>query len=111
MRLFLIIIYQPALSRSLQHAQHIFKRIIGHALTHMPREIGSLGILSQSATEISFSNGSHLRVDTSLRGGTCQVVLISEFGKTCARSPQKADEIVAGTLNTLSAKGVAIIDI
>ena len=97
-------------SYSLQHAQHIFKRIIGHALTHMPREIGSLGILSQSATEISFSNGSHLRVDTSLRGGTCQVVLISEFGKTCARSPQKADEIVAGTLNTLSAKGVAIIE-
>ncbi|MDP2652169.1 MAG: hypothetical protein Q8O94_03465, partial [bacterium] len=33
-----------------------------------------------------------------------------EFGKTCARSPAKADEIVAGTLNTLSQDGRIIIE-
>ena len=97
-------------SYSLQHAQHIFKRIIGHALDHMPKEIGNIGIVQRSAHEITFSNGSFLRVDTTLRGGTCQVVLISEFGKTCARSPQKSEEIIAGTLNTLSADGIAIIE-
>lgn len=97
-------------SYSLQHAQHILKRIIGHALDKLPPGLGDAGIIQRSAHEISFSNGSFLRVDTTLRGGTCQVVLVSEFGKTCARSPQKAEEIVAGTLNTLSQSGIAIIE-
>jgi len=97
-------------SYSLQHAQHIFKRIIGHALENMPHELKPVGIVQHSAHEITFSNGSFLRVDTTLRGGTCQLVLISEFGKTCARSPQKAEEIVTGTLNTLSQSGIAIIE-
>lgn len=97
-------------SYSLQHAQHIFKRIIGHALDNMPREIGNVGIVQRSAHEITFSNGSFLRVDTTLRGGTCQVVLVSEFGKTCARSPQKAEEIVTGTLQTVAKDGLIIIE-
>ncbi len=97
-------------SYSLQHAQHIFKKIIGHALQHMPPEIGRLGIKQQSATELVLHNGSSLRVDTSLRGGTCQLILISEFGKTCARSPAKAEEIVAGTLNTVPSTGRVIIE-
>lgn len=97
-------------SYSLQHAQHIFKRIIGHALDNMPKELGDIGIVQRSAHEITFSNGSFLRVDTTLRGGTCQVVLVSEFGKTCARSPQKAEEIVTGTLQTVSKDGLIIIE-
>ncbi len=97
-------------SYSLEHAQHIFKRIIGNALDYMPPEIKPLGINNRSAREISFNNGSFLRVDTTLRGGAYQLVLVSEFGKTCARSPQKAEEIVTGTLNTLSQNGVAIIE-
>ena len=97
-------------SYSMEHSQHIFKRIIGHALDYMPKEIRPLGINNRSAREISFNNGSFLRVDTTLRGGAYQLVLVSEFGKTCARSPQKAEEIVTGTLNTLSQSGVAIIE-
>ncbi len=97
-------------SYSLEHAQHIFKRIIGHALDFMPSEVKPLGINNRSAREISFNNGSYLRVDTTLRGGAYQLVLVSEFGKTCARSPQKAEEIVTGTLNTLSQNGTAIIE-
>jgi hypothetical protein len=97
-------------SYSLQHAQHIFKRIIGHALDNLPKDLGNIGIIQQSANEITFSNGSHLRVDTTLRGGTCQIVLVSEFGKTCARSPQKAEEIITGTLQTVAQEGKIIIE-
>lgn len=97
-------------SYSLQHAQHIFKKIIGHALDNLPKQIGHVGIVGRSATEITLHNGSSLRVDTSLRGGTCQLILISEFGKTCARSPAKAEEIVAGTLNTVPTSGRVIIE-
>lgn len=98
-------------SYSLEHATHIYKRIIGHALETMLPEIRHLiGITSQSAREISFSNGSFLRVDTSLRGGSYQSILVSEFGKTCARSPQKAEEVITGTLQTVGKEGKIVIE-
>jgi len=98
-------------SYSLEHAQHIYKRIIGHALETFPKDLTPyLGVVSQSAREISFSNGSFLRVDTSLRGGSYQNVLVSEFGKTCARSPQKAEEVVTGTLQAVGKEGKVSIE-
>lgn len=54
-----------------------------------------------SATEMRFSNGSVFRVSTSLRSGTVQLLHISEFGKICRESRYKADEIIAGALNTV----------
>ncbi len=98
-------------SYSLEHAQHIFKKIIGHALDTLPNEIKSLaGIVQRSAREISFNNGSSLRVDTTLRGGSYPLVLISEFGKTCARNPQKAEEVITGTLQAVPKDGQVIIE-
>lgn len=98
-------------SYSLEHAQHIFKRIIGHALDTLPSEIKHLaGIVQRSAREISFNNGSSLRVDTTLRGGSYPLVLVSEFGKTCARNPQKAEEVITGTLQAVPVDGKVIIE-
>lgn len=98
-------------SYSLEHAQHIFKKIIGHALDTLPKDIKPyVGITGRSAREITFSNGSSLRVDTTLRGGSYQKILVSEFGKTCARSPQKAEEVVAGTLQAVGSSGSITIE-
>lgn len=98
-------------SYSLEHAQHIFKRIIGHALETLTPYAKSKAVITQySAREISFANGSFLRVDTTLRGGAYQLVLVSEYGKTCARNPIKAEEVITGTLNTLSQDSKAIIE-
>lgn len=98
-------------SYSLEHAQHIFKRIIGHALDTLPTEFKALtGIVQRSAREITFNNGSSLRVDTTLRGGSYPLVLVSEFGKTCARNPQKAEEVITGTLQAVPKDGKVIIE-
>jgi len=98
-------------SYSREHAQHILKRIIGHALDTWLKEYKAIfNVVSRSATEISFSNGSVLRVDTTLRGGTYLHVLVSEFGKTCARNPQKAEEVITGTLNAVPIKGKIVIE-
>lgn len=98
-------------SYSMEHAQHIFKKIIGHALDTLPAPIrNNLKITQHSAREITFANGSSLRVDTSLRGGSYPLVLISEFGKTCARNPQKAEEVITGTLQAVPKDGVVIIE-
>jgi hypothetical protein len=98
-------------SYSLEHAQHIFKRIIGHALDSLTPIAKQLcGIVQRSAREITFVNGSYLRVDTTLRGGAYQLVLVSEFGKTCARNPIKAEEVVTGTLQSVPSTGRIIIE-
>lgn len=96
-------------SYSLEHAQHIFKRIIGHALDNLPPWL-RVDVINRSAREITFSNGSILRVDTTLRGGAYQLVLVSEFGKTCARNPQKAEEVITGTLQAVPRDGTVIIE-
>lgn len=98
-------------SYSMEHAQHIFKKIIGHALDTLPKEMrGLIGITQRSAREITFNNGSSLRVDTTLRGGSYPLVLVSEFGKTCARNPQKAEEVITGTLQAVPRDGKVIIE-
>jgi hypothetical protein len=98
-------------SYSLEHAQHIFKKIIGHALDNLdPYLKERLGIVSRSAREINFNNGSSIRVDTTLRGGSYQLVLVSEFGKTCARNPVKAEEVITGTLQSVPRDGKIIIE-
>lgn len=98
-------------SYSLEHAQHIFKRIIGHALDTFPEELKPLlNITQRSAREINFDNGSSLRVDTTLRGGSYPLVLVSEFGKTCMRNPQKAEEVITGTLQAVPPNGTVIIE-
>ncbi len=54
-----------------------------------------------SARELVFNNNSGIRVGTSMRGATLQYLHISEFGKICAHYPDKAREIVTGSLNTV----------
>lgn len=52
--------------------------------------------------EVEFENGSQIAVGLSHRGGTLQWLWISEFGPMCAFTPQRADEVVSGALNTLT---------
>ena len=59
-------------------------------------------IHTDNVRELRFSNGSHFRVGTSLRSATFQYLHISEFGKICAKFPDKAREIVTGALNTIA---------
>jgi hypothetical protein len=98
-------------SYSLEHSQYIFKKIIGHAIDNFASWIKPfLGVVQRSARDITFENGSTLRVDTTLRGGAYQLVLVSEYGKTCARNPIKAEEVITGTLQTVPKEGRIIIE-
>lgn len=56
---------------------------------------------TDSARELVFSNNSAIRVGTSLRSTTLQYLHISEYGKICAKYPEKAKEIRTGALNTV----------
>ena len=45
-----------------------------------------------------------------MRGETLSGLLVSEFGKICARWPAKADEVMSGSLQTLSANAQVVME-
>lgn len=56
--------------------------------------------INDATNKLSFANGSKIRVGTSLRSGTFQYLHISEYGKICAKYPEKAKEIKSGAFPT-----------
>lgn len=58
---------------------------------------------TDTVQEMTFPNGSTIFVSTSARSGTIQYLHISEFGFTCQHYPEKAEEIVTGSINTVEA--------
>lgn len=85
-------------------AQKFFKDKIKFAYDNLPADLkGAVKATNDSAGELMFANGSSIRVGTSLRSGTYQYLHISEFGKLCAKFPDRATEVVTGSLNTVAA--------
>lgn len=66
-----------------------------------------LGATTDRAGEIKFKNGSSIRVSTSFRSGTLQILHVSELGKIAAKYPERAKEIRTGAFEAV-AKGQSI---
>lgn len=100
------------ISYNLESAHHIFKRIIRRCLENIDPLYRPVipHITSDSARELAFSNGSSIRCDTSMRGATLSALLVTEFGRTCARYPAKAREVIAGSINTLATSSLLTIE-
>lgn len=62
----------------------------------------SIGLEAKNATQLKFGNGSSLQVGMSMRSDTLQFLHVSEFGKICAKFPERAREIVTGAFETLA---------
>jgi hypothetical protein len=60
--------------------------------------------------EIEFTNESKVWAGTSLRGGTIQLLLISELGYISFYNPKKAAEIKTGALNTVHRGNIVVIE-
>lgn len=85
-----------------EDAEAFFRDKIKYAYDHLPESLrNSRAAKSNTARELMFSNNSAIRVGTSMRSATLQYLHISEFGKICRKYPDKAKEIVTGSLNTL----------
>lgn len=90
------------IAHTLEDAQHMFKRV-KIAYDKLPAFVKKeITCDNDTSNMLKFSNGSSLRVGTSLRSSTFQYLHISEFGKICAKYPDKAQEIVTGSLNTVA---------
>lgn len=89
----------------------IFRDKIKFAWDYMPPLVHEQRkIVTNTASEIVFDNNSGIRVATSLRSGTLQYLHVSEFGKICARTPDKAREVITGSLPAVAPDGFTFIE-
>lgn len=90
------------IAQTLDDTTHIFRDRIKFAYDNLdPRLKALFPTVGDSAKELSFKHGSSIRVGTSLRSSTLQMLHVSEFGKICAKDPERAKEIITGSLNTV----------
>lgn len=65
-------------------------------------------LVEDAKTHLKWQNGSVLEIGTSLRGGTFQLLHISELGKIAFKDPKRAKEIMEGATETVGTGGYII---
>jgi hypothetical protein len=92
------------ITHGLDESAKIMVGKIHYAFDNLHSELKKLAPVAKRNTEelvIAHNGGkspSSVRVSTSGRSGTYQMLHISEFGKICAKYPEKAREIITGAL-------------
>ena len=95
---------------TLSNAKKFLKRI-RYSYDRMPEDIRELVTYTvANAEDVEFSNGSRVSVGVSLRSDTYNLIHISEYGKICAKFPDKAKEVKSGALNTIAPKQLVFIE-
>jgi hypothetical protein len=99
------------IAHRLDDAQAIFRDKIKYPYDQLPEGIrAAVPVIKDSVTELLLGNNSSLRVSTSHRSGTLNYLHISEYGKLCAKHPEKAREVRTGALNTVQQGQIAFIE-
>jgi hypothetical protein len=100
------------IAHTLEDAASIFRDKVKFAYENLPAPIRSKFPLKRdSGKELLFAhNNSAIRVATSMRSGTIHRLHISEMGKIAAARPDRAKEITTGSLPTVPANGIVIIE-
>lgn len=99
------------IAHTLLDAQTIFRDKVKFPYDQLPEQIrAAVPVIKDSATELMLANNSSIRVGTSLRSGTLQYLHVSEYGKLCAKYPEKAREVRTGALNTVQSGQIVFIE-
>ena len=93
-------------------AEVFFRDKVKLAYDRLPEQLKkAMPLVRDSASELLFAhNNSSIRVATSMRSGTIHRLHVSEFGKICAKFPDKAAEVVTGSLPAVPLDGISIIE-
>ncbi len=99
------------IAHNMQAAGEIFRDKIKYPYNNLPEGLkAALPTIKCDAGQLILNNNSSVIVATSLRSGTYQWVHISEYGKICAKTPERAIEIRSGTLETVHKGGFVTIE-
>ena len=99
------------IAHTLADAQVIFRDKVRFPYDNLPDRIKELvPAQNDNTTELLLANNSGIRVGVSLRSGTLQYLHISEYGKICAKFPEKAREVRSGALNTVDKNQIVFVE-
>jgi hypothetical protein len=99
------------IAHTLPDAQVIFRDKVRFPYDNLPDCIKEMvPARNDNSTELLLANNSGIRVGVSLRSGTLQYLHISEYGKICAKFPEKAREVRSGALNTVDKNQMVFVE-
>jgi hypothetical protein len=99
------------IAHTLPDAQVIFRDKVRFPYDNLPDRIKELvPARNDNTTELLLANNSGIRVGVSLRSGTLQYLHVSEYGKICAKFPEKAREVRSGALNTVDKNQIVFVE-
>lgn len=94
------------IAHTLPDAKRLFREKVKYAYDKLPAQIRDANpAVVETKEELVFAKGGSVTVSTSFRGGTLKRLHVSEFGKICAKHPDKAKEIVTGAFEAVPANG------
>lgn len=93
-------------------AESIFNGKVKFAYDNLPESLKAAFPLKKcNSSKMEFAhNDSSIRVATSMRSGTIHRLHISEFGKICAQYPEKAKEVITGSIPSVPKSGICVIE-
>ena len=99
------------IAQTREDAEKIFTIKVKAVYDRLPEAIRKLRpVNTDRAQQLSFANGSYIWVGTSHRGGTLQFLLVTEYGKIAAKTPEKAREIRSGAFQTVHGDNTIIVE-
>lgn len=99
------------ISDTRENAEELFETKIKYAWERLPAVLRSrLAAKADNRRQLKFANGSAIQVSTSFRGGTYQLLHVSELGKIAAKFPLKAKEIRTGAFQAVPSSGIIIVE-
>lgn len=100
--------YLPPVANAQERALSLLGSMIKQT-TGVPKR-GEWRPASDARARLAFSNGSDIRLGSNLRGGTLQLLHVSELAHVSVHAPWRAREIRTGAINTVSADGTIILE-
>ena len=99
------------IAHRMDDAKKIFRKKVKFAYDNLPKSLRDRRpLVRESADELVFDNGSAISVTVSSRSGTPQRLHVSEFGKVCAKFPERAREIMTGAIQAVPKDGICAIE-
>ena len=99
-------------AHDLPSAKGLFRDKVKYAYENLPEQLRiARADLNDASDELLLSNNSSLRIATSMRSATLNLLHVSEFGKICSRFPDRAREVITGSLNTLATGSMSFIEV
>lgn len=99
------------IAHTLHDAKRLFREKTKYAYELLPDIIKQANpIVIENKDELVFKKSGSVTVSTTFRGGTLQRLHVSEYGKICAKYPEKAREILSGAVEAVGVDGIATFE-